>query len=435
MSGEPPHGGAVDGNDPDTSFSDGIALSVSAALSAVAGMVSWIIAARLTDRATVGEVSAFVSAFLLVAGLTEFNLGVAILRWVPHAGKRTATVVVRCLVVACGACLVAAPIYLLVPGSGVILSAAGGGVVAAVLFVLATAGWGALHLSDFAFVALRRPWWAVVRNLVLGAGRIAAMLVLGAGVSAPALVLAWAGPVVAIAVLSGAAVVVLAARRGRNARAARLPGRREVLGFLGPTWIGTLGQTVLYAQVPLVVTFRFGPETGGGFFIVWQAITVVDVVATYFVSSLAGSVARDPARARVLSRTALRRLLLLFLPALAIGALLATPLLAVFGPAYTDQAGALRVLLAAAAVRLVTLHMLGVRQAIGDAVGFARPHVAVAAAMITVLVVVPTGTADVAGVLAWAVLAVQAATALVLLATQRSRTVAAFHRAEQAAGG
>jgi O-antigen/teichoic acid export membrane protein len=425
---EPPSDRAAVDEQPDSSLSDGIALSASAGLSAVAGMLTWVIAARLTDRATVGEVSAFVSAFLLVAGLTEFNLGVAILRWAPRAGRRTSAVVVRCLLVAGGACVVAAPIYLLVPGAEVILSAAGGGVVAAVLFVLATVGWGVLHLTDFAFVALRRPWWSVVRNLVLGACRIAAMVVLGVGVAAPELVLAWVGPVVACAVVFGAATAVLAARVGRSGRSTELPDRREVLRFLGPTWVGTLGLTVLYAQVPLVVTFRFGPDIGGGFFIVWQAITVIDVVATYFVSSLVGSVARDPARARSLSRTALRRLVILFLPALVVGALLAVPLLSIFGPEYTDQAGALRILLAAAAIRLVTLHFLGVRQAVGDAVGFARPHLAVAAATVLVLVLVPARTVDVTSVLAWAVLAVQAVTVLVLLGTQRARTAAAFRR-------
>ncbi len=431
MTEPPPEGGTTEAP-PDTSLSDGLALSVSAALSAVAGMLTWVIAARLTDRATVGEVSAFVSAFLLVAGLTEFNLGVAILRWVPRAGRRTATVVVRCLLVAAVACAVVGPLYLLVPGTGVILTAAGGGLTAVALFVLATTGWGVLHLSDFAFVALRRPWWSVVRNLVLGVLRIVPMVVLGVGVAAPELVLAWVGPITACAVVFGAAVVVLAVRRGRSGDAAVLPGRREVLAFLGPTWVGTLGLAVLYAQVPLVVTIRFGPEAGGGFFIVWQAITVIDVVATYFVSSLAGSVARDPARARAMSRTALRRLLLLFLPALAVGALLATPLLGIFGPEYTDQAGALRILLAASAIRLVTLHLLGVRQAIGDAVGFARPHVAVAAATVIALAVVPAGTGNVAAVLAWSVLGIQAVTASVLLYTQRSRTMAWFQRMERA---
>lgn len=426
MTGEPQR--AVDEDTTDTSLSDGLSLSVSAAISAVAGMLTWVIAARLTDRATVGEVSAFASAFLLIAGLMEFNLGVAILRWVPRAGHRTATVIVRCLLAATLACLVAAPLYLLIPGSGVILSAAGGGVAAVVMFVLATAGWGVLHLSDFAFVALRRPWWSVVRNVLLGTARITPIVVIGAGVTAPELVLTWVAPITAIAVLFGAAVVVLAARRARTGAPAALPGRREVLGFLGPTWVGSLGQTVLYAQVPLVVTFRFGPEVGGGFFIIWQAITVIDIVATYFVSSLAGSVAREPQRARSLSRTALRRLLVLFLPALAVGALLATPLLGIFGPEYTDQAGALRILLGAAAIRLVTIHLLGVRQAIGDGVGFARPHVAVAIATVGVLVLVPLGTPHLATLLAWAVLAVQAVTALVLLGTQRSRTVAAFSR-------
>lgn len=411
------------------SWSDGIALSTSAALSAVAGMLTWVIAARLASPTTIGEVSAFVSAFLLIAGLTEFNLGVALLRWMPAAGRGTATVVTRSFLAAAVACAVAAPLYLLLPGAQVILLAAGGGATAVALFALATVGWGILHLTDFAFVALGHPWWSVARNLVLGAGRIVLLLALGAGVASSNLVRAWAVPITVCAVTFGAASVVMAVRRSRSpaAAGATLPGRREVLAFLGPTWLGTLGLALLYSQVPLVVTFRFGPEVGGGFFIVWQAITVIDIVATYFVSSLAGSVARAPGRSAQLARTALRRLLVLFLPALAVGALLAGPLLSIFGPDYTHLAGALRILLAAAAVRLVVVHLLGVRQAVGDAVGFARPHVAIAAATVVVLVVVPA-TGSVTTVVAWAVLGIQVVSAVVLLGTQhrRRRTVAAF---------
>lgn len=439
MSGPPPRPGDTPSDDAvtvtapkDSSWSDGIALSASAGLSAVAGMLTWVIAARLVSPTTIGEVSAFVSAFLLVAGLTEFNLGVALMRWVPAAGRRTTAVITRSFLAAAVACAVVAPLYLLLPGADIILSSAGGGPTAVALFALATIGWGILHLTDFAFVALGRPWWSVARNLVLGAGRIVILVLLGAGVASTDLIWAWTGPIALCAVVFGVAAVVLAMRHSRSATGSpsALPGRRQVLAFLGPTWVGTLGLALLYSQVPLVITFRFGPEVGGGFFIVWQAITVIDIVATYFVSSLAGTVAREPHRSTELARTALRRLLVLFLPALAVGALLAEPLLAIFGPNYTHLAGALRILLAAAAVRLVVVHTLGVRQAVGDAVGFARPNIVIAATTIVALILLPSGLGAVPTVVAWAFLGLQVVAAVTLLITQRSRarTVPAFLR-------
>lgn len=59
----------------------------------------------------------------------------------------------------------------------------------------------------------------------------------------------------------------------------------------------------------------------------------------------------------------------------------------------------------------------------GDAAGFARPHVAVAAATVAAVAVLPAAPADVAASIAWIVLAIQVATVVVLLFTQRTRSV------------
>ena len=74
----------------------------------------------------------------------------------------------------------------------------------------------------------------------------------------------------------------------------------------------------------------------------WQAVTVVDVVAQYFSNSLSAGVAREPGRAAALSRAVRRRLLGVLAPALAVGVLAAEPALALFGPAYAGEATALR---------------------------------------------------------------------------------------------
>lgn len=407
---------------PDRSWSDGLALSISAALSAGAGMLSWVLAARFVSPTAVGEVSAFVSAFLLVAGLTEFNLGVALMRWVPTGGRRVATLVGRSLLGATIATAIVAPLYLLLPGTEVIRQAAGGGAPAVAVFVLAAVGWSALHLLDFIMVAVDKPWWSVARNLLLGGSRITILLLLGAGADATVLLWAWVGPIVACAVVFGIAAVVVTVRHGRAAaESSNLPARREVVGFLGPTWVGSLALALLYHQVPLLITFRFGPDVGGRFFIVWQAVAVIDIVATYFVSSLSSTVARNPGRIVTQARRALRRLLALFLPALAIGAVFAGPLLGIFGPQYVELTSALRILLAGAAARLIVVHVLGVRQAIGDATGFARPHIAVAATTLASLAVVPTVAGNVALSAAWVFVGVHIVAAATLLSTQPAR--------------
>jgi hypothetical protein len=114
-----------------------------------------------------------------------------------------------------------------------------------------------------------------------------------------------------------------------------------------------------------------------------------------------------------------------------VGIAIAGPALSIFGANYTAAAPALRVLLAGVACRLVISHALGLRQAIGDAVGFARLQWVTTALVLAVVLVVPAGAAGGAGVLmpvALGYLGVQLATAIFLLVTGRGRIPGATRR-------
>jgi hypothetical protein len=62
---------------------EGLALSISSALGALAGLASWLIAARLLPQAEVGLAAAVVSAFILIGGIGQLNLGLGLIRWLP----------------------------------------------------------------------------------------------------------------------------------------------------------------------------------------------------------------------------------------------------------------------------------------------------------------------------------------------------------------
>lgn len=377
---------------------ESIALSLSSAIGSLAGLLSWIVATRIVDPEQVGQASQVVSAFILVAGAAQLNLGVGILRWLPPAGRRTGRLVWTSL-------FLIMPLSALV-GLGYVLvlpdlarTAAGTGPFAfgVLLFVLATAGWGVFVVHDCVLVAIGKPWWAVWRNAAFAVLRIGLLVALGAlGFGAQGIVLSWVGPIV-VWILAGSLVIaVLTRRAGRGAVDGVLPSRSEAVRFLGPTAVAQLGGVLLYNQVTVLVTERFGDETGGKFFIVWQAVTVIDITATFFMNALAVGVAREPHRAAELARTARRRLMVIFLPMLAAGALFAEPALRiVFGEAYAEADDILRLLLLGLAFRLVVLHELGVRQAAGHALGFARLQLISTVLVLGVVVVVPASTGSV----------------------------------------
>jgi len=87
---------------------------------------------------------------------------------------------------------------------------------------------------------------------------------------------------------------------------------------------------------------------------------------------------------------------MIFLPLLALGCLIAGPALGlVFGPEYAAAADVLRLLLLGLALRLVVLIELGVRQALGRAVAYARLQLVSSVTVVLAVALVPVGAADV----------------------------------------
>jgi len=404
----------------DQGLHDGIALSLASVIGSVAGLLSWVIATRLVDTAQVGQASQVVSAFILVAGAAQLNLGVGIMRWLPAAGRWTGR-------------LVWSSLLLIMPLSGLLglvyvlflpdlaRTAAGDGPVGwgVLLIVLATAGWGVFVVHDFTLVAIGKPWWAVWRNALFAVVRIGLMIALGLmGLGAQGIVLSWVGPIVVWVVIGSLVLLVLTRRVSRNAEGGVLPSRADAFRFLGPTSLGHIGSTVLFNQVTVLATERFGDATGAKFFMVWQAVTVVDITATFFMNSLAVGVAREPHRAAELAAAARRRLLMFFLPMLAVGALVAEPALRlVFGPEYAEAADVLRILMLGLAFRLVVVHELGVLQSAGKAWAYARLQLVSTVLVMVVVIVVPVGAGNVEALVPVAIgyVVVQAACAVAVL--------------------
>jgi O-antigen/teichoic acid export membrane protein len=373
---------------------EGLALSISSALGALAGLASWLIAARLLPQAEVGHAAAVVSAFILIAGITQLNLGLGLIRWLPVAGRHAPPLVWRSLLLIMPLSAVVGLGYVLVvPDLAAIAAGVDGPVALGMcLFALATAGWGVFVVHDYILVAIGKPWWTVWRNGLFAVVRITLLVVLGAAMGAQGVVLSWVGPIV-VWIAVGSLVLLVAVRRfAREGHGGTMPCRSEVVGFLGPTAVAQVGYTLLLNQVPLVVILRFGPESGAAFFIAWQATVVIETAANYYMHSLSASWARAPERAAELTSSSRRRLLIIFLPMLGVGALLAGPGLSIFGPGYAAAADVLRLLLVGLAFRLLVVHELGVRTAAGRGMAYARLHMASTLLVLVAALLVPAST-------------------------------------------
>ncbi len=378
-----------------SALSDGLALSVSGAVGSLAGFVSWLLAARLMPQEAVGYASAFVSAFLLVAGVAQLNMDSATMLWMPRSGRAAPALFRRSHAVIVPACGLVALLYVwLFPSVARAGTWPGGPASAGVgLFVAAAVGWGLWGVHDYALIAVGRTWWAPYRNIAFAVARIGLLVALGAGLGSLGIVLSWVLPIAVWGVV-GVLVGWWAVRRfAATSRTSWLPSTSEAVRFLGPTTVGHWGTVLLFNQVTVLVTGRFGPVPGAAFFIAWQAVMVIDIAAQRFMQSLSAQIAREPRRADAHVRASRRRLFLIFVPLVAVGIVLAGPGLQLFGPGYAQAADVLRVLLVGAVPRLLIAHELGRRQALNDGVGFARLQLGSTLLVIAAVLFVPVARA------------------------------------------
>lgn len=352
---------------------DGRAMALRALLGSVGALVGWLVAAHLVPPGALGGAQLAVSLFLLVGGLAPLALGLfgsprpGRLAWLAPAAVLPVAAAVGA---ACGLALPRLAAGSALPGLPPI--------VGPLLVAAGCAGWAVLFAHDAVLAGAGKARWTVWRTVVLAPVQIGALVALCAvaGLGAPGVVLSWLGPAVLCAVL-GAAVLPVLLRRG-PAGASR-----------GQAALGVVGAALLHHLVPIVVTVRFGPETGAAFFVAWQVFVVVDLAAAYTVHALSGAVAREPRRTDALVARARKRLFIVFLPVIALGAGLAGPLLAAFGAAYGEAGDLLRLMLLGLAFRLVVAHEVGVRQALGHGLGFDRLQLFSAVLVLVVAIALP----------------------------------------------
>lgn len=353
--------------------SDSLALTLTSVFNSVAGLLGFLIAAWVMPQEEVGRATEFVSAMQLIGGAAQLNLGIGIMRWLPGAGRKSVRLVFGSLLLIMPLSGLAGLVYgLLVPRVALVAAGEGPFGFGLLLLVLGCAGWGVFVVHDFVMVAVGRPWLAVWRSGTFAVARIGLLAALGAGLASQGMVLSWVIPVVVWIGAGTIALWFLVRRFAATGGPGTLPSRATMAGFLAPTAVAQLGAVLLYNQIPLLANFRMGNTIGAVFFIAWQATVVVDTAAVFFTNSLAVQTAREPHRAAELARHTRRRMLVLFVPLLVLGAALGWPVLRVLGSGYTVGAPIIAALMVGVLFRLVVVFELARRQADGDGVGYAR---------------------------------------------------------------
>lgn len=342
----------------DALLHNGHMLAASSLVAAGLGSVFWLLATRSYDVETVGRSYAALAAAMLLSTLGSLNLGEALVRFVPSAGRHTRALVLRCYAISTGlSVLVAAGFLLLVPVVAPDLGFLRDPAIA-VAFMAATAGYSVFVLQDGALTGARRTGWvlgentlfAVAKAVLLGA---CAWLAVEGGI-----MLAWAAAMVVSIALANVVLFRHALPAHHRAAPADQPPPERVMRWASADYLGNLFSFGTYSVVPLMVLHDLGAEGSAYYSLAFVIASTLFVVTYNMGDSLVVEGARDPQRLAELARRMLRHTGLLVTAAAVVVIAAAPWILGVFGADYAANGTTVLRLLALCALPVVVVNVV-----------------------------------------------------------------------------
>jgi O-antigen/teichoic acid export membrane protein len=322
------------------------ALIISNGTGAVLGVGFWAAAARLYPAKDVGAGVAEVSAMLLLASLSQLNLGIVFPRFLFAAGAKATSLVRLGYGASMAVAFVLTGIFLLFWPHSYIET----GMFPTLFFLAAVVLWVVFSIQDAALIGLRATFWVPVENTSFSIAKIALLPAFVTLAPHQGVFLSWVLPV--LICIGGITTFlftrVLPDHVRWSAGRASLPTRRSGGHVLAGEWVAGLAYIALATMPALIITWQLGLTAAAHFQTPWLAGTSVDFMLYYIATSVISESSARASDAPNIVRRATRFTGWLLVPAAACLVVGARWLLELQGGQYASQGTHLLQLLALA---------------------------------------------------------------------------------------
>ncbi len=317
------------------------ALIVSSSATSVLGLVYWTLAARLCGTAQVGINAAAISAMVFLSYLAQFNLGGALTRFVPTAGRTTTRLVIGAYGVAAFASALAGIAFVM--GVGVWapdVRPIVGNLILATWFVLATMAWSLFALQDSVLTGLRRTIWVPIENVIFALAKIALLVVLARSAADIGVFASWTIPA-ALAIIPVNVLIFgrfIGAHAAKSSDAAPEGTPRQIVRYLSGDYLGSLCMSAAIGLLPLLILSVVGAQGSASFYMAWTIAASLQLVSLNAALSLTveGAARREDVAHSLRRITWL--LVRILVPLVLAVAVFAPLILQLFGRTYADEA-------------------------------------------------------------------------------------------------
>ena len=267
---------------------NGYALIANSGATGALGLVYWLFMARLYPTAAVGRASAIYAAMNLLAGFTAESFNGALNRFIPQAGLRTRSFILRAYTVSTVGSVALAILFVLTAGWwGTSYSELNGPIIGTV-FVCSVAAWAIFTLQDSVLVGLRAASWVLVENGLFGVVKLLLLIALVAALPFHlGIYVSWMVPaVVALPLINVLIFGHLVPRHTLLTRDFQPASNRQIGRFLAGDYSGALCMLATGSLIPVVVASSIGARQTAYFYIAWVIVGIVDMVGISMAMSL-----------------------------------------------------------------------------------------------------------------------------------------------------
>lgn len=334
-----------------------VALMISSGGTAGLGVIFWGVATHLAKPADVGRASAEVAAMVLLANLSQLSFTSTLERFLPVAGQQTRSFAVRAYTMTIGCAFVLAIGYVAVGfGHSFLPSSFGWRVV----FVFAVALWTIFILQDSVLIGLRASKWVPVENILYALAKLMLLPLLIATSKGQGVFLAWSIPVALTIFVVNWFLFRhrIPEYQRREGETGKLPGVRELVVLAGAQYATLILGVASTSLVTLIILERLGAVANAYYYVPAQVAAGPLLLAGGIVRSFLVEASHEPNAVRRHARETTRALLIVVVPCVVFGIVLAPQILSVFGRSYAAHGTTLlrMMLLALPGLTVTTLY-------------------------------------------------------------------------------
>jgi O-antigen/teichoic acid export membrane protein len=299
------------------------------------GAAYWAVAAHLYSAEALGRAAALISGLMLVATLSQLNLGSTLMRFLPQMGARSAgRLIVFSYLTTTLTALVGSVLFVTVlPKLSSEWHFVGGSAFLTVLFAVSVVCWEVFTLQDTALVGLQHAVAVPIENVIYSLAKLALLVVGAQLLGSTNILLSWMSPLILlIPVMNWLIFRYLKDRSPHD----KVPGIRvrRLARFASVDYLGVICSQVTANALPLLVISVLGPAANGSFYIASLITTGVASLGISFSTGLLVEGTAAPDRLAELTRGALKRCVLVMGGATVVLVFGARLILRVYGGSY-----------------------------------------------------------------------------------------------------